>query len=208
MSRTTILILIAVAVLFLIAAGIAMYRLDADSKREVVNQYRSSMFTLSYPLELELEESSNSTIAIGSTTPLGFDAAVVAHIIPLEFVGDATFDSLVEAELVRLCTADSATERVSCPTIESSSSHETAAGESATEYYLTLARTSIATGETVTERFGPIYVFPVSAAKEEGEGIDISALVLHTPLPAFLERRADGVLLSYITEKLTRGPRR
>ena len=204
MSRTTIIILV-IGLVFLIGVGVAMYRLNDAGKREVVNQYRGSQFSITYPLELELEEYANGSLSIGSTTTEGFRPAVELTIAtPVGDAVSADFETFLLAQMKLLCNATESGESVSCNDVERSRAFSTKNGENTTEYYLTLISRPVAGGEVVTKSFGPIYTY-VLPPREEDAASAYAALIVYTPLASVLAGNADQALLTRINDSVTIG---
>ena len=201
MSRTSILIL-GIAALFLIGVAFSLYHLRDAGKREVVNQYRSEAFSFTYPLGLEIEESSDGTIAIGSTTPGGFDSAVdLTSMTPGEVVAEGEVVSELPPFLSNLCVSTSVTERTYCEREESRQTITTKSGAEAQEYYLILTRERVG-GEPERITYGPIYLYITPPMDPEAES-GYSVLVVSNPLESVLASVADTALLTRIKDSIT-----
>lgn len=206
MSKTTILITV-LAIVFLVAVAVALQHLGTAGTREVVNRYHGSEFSFTYPLELELEEYTNDSFSIGSTTQNGFSSAIDLTLVTPE--GDtipSDFAAYMREQVLALCTTEEPTVRVSCSAIESEANAKNAMDESVTVYTLTLVRER-AGEEAQTYTFGPIYGYIVGPHEEDGRSV-YSALFVHTPLSVVLAGATDAALLTRINDSIVRGSSR
>jgi len=196
MSRTTILVIVA-AILFLIAVAVALNHLGDEGKREVVNQYRGSMFSFTYPLGLDIEEYPNGSLALGSTTAAGFDSAVQLTVVNPTGDTPADFTAFMFDQARALCTQ----EQVTCEVV-SNNAYETVEGEDGRVFTFTATRTQAgAAPQSVT--FGPVYAYILN--REEGDKTVFSTLLVHTPVSAVFSQTADVTLLNRVNDSVSIG---
>ena len=199
MSRTYILVAVA-ALLFLIAVVVALYQLGDAGSQEVVNRYRGSQFSFTYPLGLDIEEYPNGSLAIGSTTPTGFASAVdLALLTPASADPDDEITASFDEQIMALCAETTPSGRVFCDTVVSADTVKLKEGE-AQAYYLSLTRER-AGMQPETTTIGPLYAF-VLPAPEGNPADSYRLLVVHTP-PAGVP---DAALLTRIADSITTGP--
>ncbi|HYF28771.1 MAG TPA: hypothetical protein VEA36_00185 [Candidatus Paceibacterota bacterium] len=203
MNRSKLL-LGGLVLLFLIGVAVALSQLGDAGNREVVNQYRSAVFGITYPLGLEIEEYPNGSLSIGAPATGGFDSAVDLTVVtPADGTTLEDFDTYLRAQVQGLCAADAPSEQVSCATIERERTVRNAKGETAKEYQLTLTRTR-AGQEPQTLSFGPIYAYVLPPIDEDAPN-RYSALLVHAPVPDVLNGNPDLELLGRINDSLTVG---
>lgn len=204
MSRTTALFIL-LAVIFLGGVALALYHLSDVREREVVNQYRGSAFSFTYPLGLEIEEYSDGVISIGSTTSEGFRSSVNLTVFtPGEVESDQGGGEMLPF-LSALCVSDNPSEKVYCEE-ESRSVATNAAGVRSEVYHLTLVRER-AGAEPERVPFGPVYLYITPKLDESAES-SYAVLVVSNPVSAVLAGAADTALLTRINDAVVVGEKK
>ena len=142
-------------------------------------------YSFSYPRDYTVKEYTGEYVSVGIEEGESFTS--VADISLHESVEEgvyANFDAFLLERGRTLCAADGPDQSISCTEVTKSTPFTSSAGVGGYEVYFTLEESTYSTGEVKTSTFGPVYAFDASAKTPDAE---FSALLIHQPLPAFLE---------------------
>lgn len=190
LSRNT-LILIAVLAVFAIGTAIAVYSISRTSG-DATSELRSTNHFYRYPARYDLEEYRNGSTLLGSYKGSKFQPTLAVTVVENDGTTAYTdVDAFLLAQALLLCSPDLPGETLTCaPTPEIARAFTTVSKLPATEYYFSLSRTNVESGETTVERFGPVYAMPMGTSTDPS---DFEGLLIYPPVYAvpFGEAPAD-----------------
>jgi len=178
-----VVVIAVVIVLYLFAPQIFPWnRTQALNVPENHLAYRSAAygFSFAYPEEYEALEYTEENVAIGRSTPQGFDALVEVRLMQsTDGVTYTNYEDFLYERARLACAADGPNESISCTTVQREEAFENESGLTGTLFYLEEVHTNLTDNSITTSVEGPFLAFNLSANAPEDQ---FMALIIHPPV--------------------------